>query len=353
MKSSPLSLLAGAVAALCLAAPVVQAQDKSIVLANYGGAWATLLKKACTDPFVKQTGIEVTQASTGDSLAQIRVQQTTGNVLWDISPTEGAALPISERSKWLLPIDWKIVDPDNKLPALARHPYAIGAIAYSTTLGYRTDKVPAGRAMSSWKDFWDVKAFPGPRTLRDTPIENLEFALIADGVAPAKVYEVLKAPGGVDRAFKKLEEIKPAITVWWTTGQQPVQLLATGDVHYASTFNGRITQLQKDKVPVAMVWNGASMNVSYYSIQKGARNPQAAMQFMKFCWNDPQRLADIARDLPYAGFNPDMYKILTAEEAKILPTAPANAQLQFNFDPEYWADNQKEILARWQAWRLK
>jgi putative spermidine/putrescine transport system substrate-binding protein len=167
------------------------------------------------------------------------------------------------------------------------------------------------------------------------------------------VYDELRTPGGVDRAFKKLDEIKPSITVWWTTGQQPVQLLATGDVFFASAFNGRITQLQKDNVPVNMVWNGGSLNVSYYSIQKGSRNAQAAMQFMKFCWNDPQRLAEIARDLPYAGFNPDMYKYLTANEAKILPTAPENLPRQFTFDAEFWADHQKEIMARWQAWRLK
>ncbi|MFL9925865.1 ABC transporter substrate-binding protein [Herbaspirillum lusitanum] len=329
------------------------AHAESLVLANYGGAWAATLKRVCTDPYAKQTGITVTQASTGDSLAQIRVQQTTGNILWDISPTEGASLPVSQRAGWLQPIDWKRVDPDNKMTALAKHPYAVGAIAYSTTIGYRTDKIPAGKPFTGWKDFWDTKGFPGPRTLRDSPIENLEFALIADGVPVDKVYDTLKAPGGVDRAFKKLDEIKPAITVWWTTGQQPVQLLASGDVFYASAFNGRITQLQKDKVPVTMIWNGGSLNVSYYSIQKGAKNANAAMDFMKYCWNDPQRLAEIARDMPYAGFNPDMYKILSADEAKILPTAPANLALQFTFNPDYWADNQKEILARWQAWRLK
>ena len=328
------------------------AYAESIVLANYGGAWAATLKRVCGDPFTKQTGITVTQASTGDSLAQIKVQQTTKNVLWDISPTEGASLPVSQRAGWLQPLDWKRIDPDNKMSPLARHPYAIGAIAYSTTIGYRTDKIPAGKSFSGWKDFWDVKNFPGPRTLRDSPIENLEFALVADGVPVDKVYDVLKAPGGVDRAFKKLDEIKPAITVWWTTGQQPVQLLASGDVFYATAFNGRITQIQKDKVPVTMVWNGGSLNVSYYSIQKGATNANAAMDFMKFCWNDPQRLAEIARDMPYAGFNPDMFKVLSAEEAKVLPTAPANVSLQFTFNPEYWADHQKEILARWQAWRL-
>ncbi|BDB30677.1 ABC transporter substrate-binding protein [Cupriavidus sp. TA19] len=351
MKISRVVMLSVAVAIPIITSSTVNAE--SIVLANYGGTWAATLKKVCIDPYSKKTGITVTQAATGDSLAQIRVQQTTGNVLWDISPTEGASLPVAQRNGWLQPIDWKRVDPENKLNALARHPYAVGAIAYSTTIGYRTDKAPVGKIPSGWRDFWDVKKFPGPRTLRDSPIENLEFALIADGVPVDKVYDVLKAPGGVDRAFKKMDEIKPAITVWWTTGQQPVQLLASGDVFYASAFNGRITQIQKDKVPVAMIWNGGSLNVSYYSIQKGAKSPTAAMDFMKFCWNDPNRLAEIARELPYAGFNPEMFKLLSADEAKALPTAPVNVALQFTFNPDFWADHQNVILARWKAWRLQ
>ena len=43
---------------------------------------------------------------------------------------------------------------------------------------------------------------------------NLEFALIADGVAPGDVYKVLATSEGVDRAFRKLDQLKPYI-VWW------------------------------------------------------------------------------------------------------------------------------------------
>src|SRR5690606_19410023 len=127
-------------------------------------------------------------------------------------------------------------------------------------------------------------------------------------------------------------------SVWWTTGQQPVQLLASGDVYYATAFNGRIAQMQKDRVPVSIVWDGAALNMSYYSIQKGARNAQAAMQFMRFCWNDPQRLAQIAREMPYSGFHSELYQVLSPAEAQNLPTAPENLRVQFTFDPDFWAD---------------
>lgn len=338
--------------ALALFATPVAAEE-TITLANYGGAWADTLSRVCGKPFEDATGVRVTQAATDDSAAQIRAQQLTGNVLWDISPTEGVTLPLAMKNDWLLPIDWSIVDPDNKLLEIARQPYAIGSVAYSTAIGYRTDKVPDGKTFDGWKDFWNVKDFPGPRTLRNSPVENLEFALIADGVPTADVYKVLSTPEGVDRAFQKLDEIKPYITVWWTSGQQPVQLLATGEVFYATAFNGRIAQLQKDNVPVKVMWKGASLDVSYYSIQKGAKNPRQAMEFMKFCWNTPERLVAIARTMPYSGFNPDIYDILSEEEAKELPTSTVNMAVQFQLNGAFWAEHRAGIQSRWEAWMLK
>ena len=74
-----------------------------------------------------------------------------------------------------------------------------------------------------------MKAFPGPRSLENSPKGNLEFALLADGVAPDKLY-----PLDVDRAFKKLDQIKHHIPVWWTNGAQHVQLLIDGEVSMSS-----------------------------------------------------------------------------------------------------------------------
>jgi putative spermidine/putrescine transport system substrate-binding protein len=61
-----------------------------------------------------------------------------------------------------------------------------------------------------------VKGFPGTRALRNDPQTVLEAALLADGVPRDKLY-----PLDVDRAFKKLEQIKPDIAVWWTSAVSP------------------------------------------------------------------------------------------------------------------------------------
>ncbi len=345
-------LSCGLVVALALAPGLSQAKDP-VVFASYGGVWADTIKEVCGVPFEKETGIPVNMVATDNSIAQIRIQQMTKNVQWDIAPTEGDAVIIATENNWLEPLDWNYIDPEGKISEAGRMPTAIGAVAYSVAIAYRTDKVPEGKTFSGWKDFWDVKGFPGPRSLRNTPVENLEFALIADGVAPAEVYDVLATKEGMDRAFKKMDDIKEHITVWWSSGQQPPQMLATGNVYYATTFNGRVAPLQAQGVPVDISWNGAAIELSNYSIPKHAKNKEGALQFIKYCWNDPQRLAQIARKLPYSSFNDEMYQYLDEDYAKKLPTHPQNVDKQFNYNAEFWAKHRKQIQARWDRWRLQ
>jgi spermidine/putrescine-binding protein len=104
------------------------------------------------------------------------------------------------------PIDGKIIDRSKFLPQ-AQMSHVFSASAYSTVIAYRPDAFPNGTP-KSWADFWDVKKFPGPRSLRNHPVDNLEAALMADGVAPEKIY-----PIDIDRAFRKLDEIHKNIAV--------------------------------------------------------------------------------------------------------------------------------------------
>ena len=75
---------------------------------------------------------------------------------------------------------------------------------------------------------------------------TLEFALMADGVPPDQVYEVLRTDEGVDRAFAKLDELKDDI-IWWEAGAQPPQLLAAGEVIMTNAYNGRISAANKEE----------------------------------------------------------------------------------------------------------
>src|SRR3546814_20081773 len=78
---------------------------------------------------------------------------------------------------------------------------------WSYVIGYDGDRIK-GPGPQSWADFWDMKRFPGKRGMRRTPNYSLEFALMADGVPADRVYPMLRTPAGVDRAIRKLDEIR-------------------------------------------------------------------------------------------------------------------------------------------------
>jgi putative spermidine/putrescine transport system substrate-binding protein len=331
-----------------------QAQpEKIVVRASGGGSFGEALRRICDEPFTKATGIVIQPANTDDSTAQIRAQNLTGNVIWDISNTSADTIFTAAKNGWLEKLDWSKIDPDNKLPPIARHAYGIGINSYSENLVYRTDKLPSGKSMNSWSDFWDVANFPGPRSMRDTPVKNLEFALIADGVALSDVYKELATPKGVDRALAKMDEIRPNITVWWTSGQQPLQLLASGEVYYATAWNGRVAPLQREGVPVKILWNGGALIVGYHSILKGAKHSDEAHQWLKWCWTDAERGAELTKALPYPGFAPGLMELLPKDLQTELPTYPENEKVQFEFNGEFWSDNLPRIQRAWDRWRLK
>jgi putative spermidine/putrescine transport system substrate-binding protein len=352
MKHNKVCISAAIVVSMLVCTPTLAADPVTLVRASAGGTFGEALRNICDKPFTDDTGIIIQPANTDDSTPQIRAQMLTGNVNWDISNTSAETIIFAGEKGWLEKIDWDYIDPKHELPDVARQTYGVGINSYSETMVIRTDKMPANKQMTSWAEFWDVKNFPGPRSLRDSPVKNLEFALLADGVASADVYKVLGTKDGVRRALKKMSEIRPNITVWWTSGQQPLQLLASGEVYYATAWNGRVAPLQREGVPIKIVWNGGALIAGYHSILKGSKHVKEAHQWLKYCWNDAKRGAEMTKLLPYPGFAPGLLELLPEELKKELPTYPENMKVQFVFDGKFWADNRRTIQRAWDAWRL-
>lgn len=320
------------------------AEDVTIVVNGSGGSLAEAIKKLFEDPFTAATGIKV-RATAPVSLPKLKAMVESGNVEWDLTELNGDDVARASEAGWLEPLDYSIIDPDNKLPEMAKARDAMVRASYSTVLGYRTDRFD-GKAPKTWADFWDVKTFPGPRSLENSPKANLEFALLAAGVPKDQIY-----PIDVDKAFAKLDEIKEHIPVWWDNGAQHVQLLVDGEVNMTSCWNGRITPLKKEGKPVDISWEGGALMLSYLGIPKGAKHPKEAMQFMKFRM-DPKASAEFVKLVPYPGFVPGMMELLEPEFVATLPTAPENAAVQFPFGAAWWAQNLEEVQKRWNEWML-
>ena len=321
------------------------AQAVTITVNGSGGSLAKTLERIYEKPFTAETGIGI-RTTAPVSLAKLKAMIETGNMEWDLTEMGGSDMIEGVKNGWLTEIDWKMIDPDGKLPDIAKQKYGMVTSTFSTVIAYRTDKF-GGRAPKSWADFWDVKAFPGLRALQDNPAQNLEFALLADGVPKDKLY-----PLDVDRAFRKLDEIKRHVVTWWATGAQQVQLLLDGEAVMGTVWNGRVTPLKKEGKPIDIIWNGGALQLAYWAIPKGAKNPREAMRYMATRLN-AEKGAEFVKDAPYPGFIPGLVEKLAPEVAKQLPIYPANVAEQFTFSTEWWSENRAKLTDRWAAWLLK
>ncbi|MCP5155916.1 MAG: ABC transporter substrate-binding protein [Ectothiorhodospiraceae bacterium] len=368
MKRFHTKTTAAAVAALIGAAPAYAA-DLTVV--SWGGAYTASQQKAYHEPYMaKNPGVTIiNDDSAAEGLAKLRAQVEAGNVTWDLVDMVASDAITACDEGLVMEIDY-----DNMLaPAPDGTPASkdfikgtlevggtncfIPQIVYSTTFGYRTDAW-SGKKPTSIDDVFDLKGFPGKRSLEKKPINNLEWALLADGVAPDQIYEVLSTPEGVNRAFAKLDTIKSEV-IWWTKGAQPPQLLADGEVVMASAYNGRLfNAIAVEKQPIAMMWDYQSYDLDGWVIPKGAKNTKAVMEYVRWA-TDTQRLADQAK---YISYGPARYSSapLVGKHAELgvdmkphMPTDPANAKNLFTFDYEWWADHRAEMDERFNAWLAK
>src|SRR3546814_1538036 len=122
----------------------------------------------------------------------------THNVVWDVVEVETGDLGRGCDEGLYEQLDWSHIGQKSDFIPEAVRRCGIGAFVWSTVLAYNGKLLKT--APTSWADFWNVKKFPGKRGMRKGARYNLEFALMADGVAPKDVYKVLGTPEGVDRA---------------------------------------------------------------------------------------------------------------------------------------------------------
>lgn len=346
MALSRRSLLvaAGSLAAM-RARAAEPAKPSKIVVNESGGAMGTWMKKAFYDEFEKRYGIRIVETTPAD-FGKLRAMVESGNVEWTVTEIGGQDAVRAIDLHLVEPIDPKIVD-RSSFPEEARRPEVFAASVYSTVLAYRNDVFKTGSQPRGWAEFWDVQRFPGARSMRNHPVDNLEFALLADGVSMDKLY-----PLDMDRAFKKLGEIKPHVTVWWTTGAQPAQLLLDKEVVLATGWNGRFFDLIKKDAPIGIEWTQGALKQGSFVIPKGAPNAYWGQKFLALM-TEPKLEAIYANALGYPGLNPEQNKYVDPKILPALPTSPENLPKQFWTNDEWWAKNGGAAIERWNAWMLK
>lgn len=349
-----------AVAALGLWAGAAAAADKLTVV-SWGGAYSMSQVKAYHEPYEAKTGIKILSENYNGGLAEIKAQVEAGKVTWDVVDLELSDAVRGCDEGLLEELDLSQLPPaPDGTPAKedfiagTLHDCGVATILWSTIYAFDAGRMTGGKPRTI-ADFFDAKKFPGKRGMRKTPKVNLEFALMADGVPPGKVYEMLSTPKGVDRAFAKLDTIKDDV-IWWETGSQPPQLLADGEVALTTAYNGRIFDAAASEgKSFEIVWDGQVWDIDLYSVPKGSPNKDAAIEFIKFA-TGTKRLADQASYISYGPARRSSVALIGKHfEAGIpmgphMPTSPGNFKNALQNDFEFWADYQDELNERFNAW---
>ena len=319
----------------------VLAQENVLYVNTWGGVWTTVETDAFYKPFTAATGIRI-QPVTPVSMAKLKAEVQTGNYDWDCSNLDRMEFTTASNEKLLEPIDFKSIDQTKVSPGTIVGD-GVAGLAVGTPLVYRKDKFPKG-GPKSWADFWDVKQFPGPRALYDQSFTALAYALIADGVPKDKIY-----PMDLDRAFKKLDEIKPYIKVWWKQGAQSQDLIMNGEVVMLPMWNGRAQALIDKGAPLEIVWNGNQNYFAYWFVAKGSPRASKAWKFIEMTAQaKPQ--ADFCSQLPYGPSNPKAFEFMTAEAASKTPSTPEHLAESFEADTVWLAPRMSDIQRRWTQW---
>ncbi|WP_415841977.1 extracellular solute-binding protein [Paracidovorax anthurii] len=325
------------------------AHARDLTVVNFGGANGNAQKVAFVQPFEKSTGHRIVGVEYNGEQAKVKAMVEARKVTWDLVEVETGDLARGCDEGLYEKIDWSKVGPKADFIPEAVQECGVGIFVWSTALAYDASRLKT--APTGWKDFWDVKKFPGKRGMRKTALYNLEFALMADGVPAKEVYKLLATKAGVDRAFRKLDEIKPHIQ-WWEAGAQPPQFLVAGDVVMSTAFSGRIDAAQREGKKLAVVWDGSIYDLDYWAIPKGAPNKDLALQYVAHSVG-PAAQAAYAKEIAYGPVNVQAPAKLDARTLAGLPNAPANTTNAVLMNGSFWTDHGEELQQRFAAWAAR
>ena len=323
---------------------IARADGHSVVFASCGGSFQDALRSSMLDPAAEALNITIKEDTTNGP-QDVRAQITAGAVAWDITEQALSDCARLKQEGALEPIDYGVVSTDG-IPASLVDSEWVGLLTYSLVIGWQAEKF-GENGPQSWADFWNTEAYPGTRSMFKSVSHALEAALMADGVDPMDVNTVLRSAGGVDRAFAKLEEIAPDITVWYRGGSQAAQLMADEEIDIIQIGNGRAEALNADALKVGFTWNQGTTDADCLLVPKGAPNRENAMLVINEILS-AEAQARMAVAISYGPVNANAFStgLISPELAAKNNAAPDNMKNQVVIDASFYVENFAELQER-------
>ncbi len=340
----------------CLFLPQAVFAHGDVTFVSWTGSYMRAQILGFVNPYEQQTGKNVMVEHYAGGIEEIRNQVESSNVVWDVvdmiesdmlrACNEGLLESLAEID---LPpgVDGTPASEDFVEGAVSE--CGVGGIRWSTSYAY--DKRLFGDdPPETISDFFDVEKYPGPRAVRRDPSVLLEWALMAEGVAPDNVYATLETEEGVDKAFAVLDRIRPGI-LWWSNELDPIRHIEESSAAITSiwTVSGTTNSSSPDS-NVSIVVDGAITEMDLYAIPKGTPRLSEALAFLRYA-SSSKALAQQAMHQPIEPTRRSSYQLIPdAIKAQFVTGPNAGSQSVLASDAGWWAENYDRLYERFNAW---
>lgn len=319
---------------------------ESLTVTMWGGGAQEAHVATVFEPWAEEVGMTIRQDAPTD-YAQLDAMIAAGDPSWgvvEVEPNYSANACADGRlellsDEVLAAAAAAEVDPDQVTEC------GIPILQYTFSIAYNTDTFSDSHP-TNWEEFFDVEQFPGKRGFwRYVTGGVFEAALLADGVAAADLY-----PLDLDRAFAKLDTIKEHI-VWYDTGDEQVQLVASGEAPLVQAWNGRITQAAAEGQPVANEYNENLISYDHVVIPAGYANAERAQEWMVWFLENPEAQSNQAVESGYGPASPLALDYLDADVMSDLAGSDVvNGVSAGVIDYDYWAEQYAPVTERFNVW---
>jgi putative spermidine/putrescine transport system substrate-binding protein len=333
-------------AAALLAATIAAASARDLTVVSRGEALNDATRKVFAIPFAGAAAIPTQTESWDGGLDALHGQAKGADSVWDVVQVDADELATGCNDGSLERLDWSAIGGREHYLPQATFDCGVGAMVNTLVLAWDRDKFPG---TPSWADFWDVAKYPGKRALPHSARGNLEIALMADGVAPGDVYKTLASPDGVDRAFRKLDQLRPYLA-FWQDGAEATHMLVSGDVLMTSAPADRVAAANRsDHRNFGTQWTGSLYEFLCWALLHGTANARQAVQFLYFA-GTPAIQGQLVAVAGTGGLAKGANDLLPPDIAALSPSNPVNLTAGLHIDSGFWHDNQARLSQRFDAW---
>lgn len=317
------ALAIGAASAPAVAADQAAAPGKisgSITVTVAGGTYGNFIKQKVMKPFTAETGVTINAVDglTMQNLATLRA--TKNNPSLDVMSFDPpGAYPAADEGLLLKLDPAKLPNMTKMYPwGVAKNGYLVGVLASNQCLAYNTQYIKT--PPTSWEDMANP-AYKGHVALPDISTSHGVMLLLIE----SKIATGSDLYDG-DKAFGRLEALKPNVLTYWTNHDQLSQLMNSGQVWLAPWTADRAATQNNNGAPIDCVLpkEGAIFFASFSGIAKNSRNPDAA----------------------YAYLNTQISAKSQAEAANEIFLGPTNSEVKMSGKPLKYLDPTRPGLVR-------